>query len=394
MKKIILGLTTAFFFIISNSYSQGEYILEIDPTTGSFIQPNTPIDGVTFVYSYVSTYDEIHSLYIFPASTINGLISVNSNDSIFFNPPFASIYECQYDNSSGILYGLHNPSSDQFVFGSVNPSTAVHSQIGTGPISGINGIYQGMSTFDKNNHRYIIYVSGNMLFSIDALTGNVLSNPAAILNSEESLVHICHDDSTNNLYGLLQNSSQTFLVQINTTTGTVTKIGSGTTYGFGGGTSAIDKINRHYIYHYYVSGTYYIAVMDIQTGNLIYNNPILFASGGNINSIEYDNVKKKLYAQHWDASIPAGINPFSKLTSLVFHPNPFSTQTTLQTDNSFHNATLTVDNCFGQTVMQMKNISGQTVTLQRDNLPSGVYFVRLTQDGKVIAVDKLVVADN
>ena len=74
-------------------------------------------------------------------------------------------------------------------------------------------------------------------------------------------------------------------------------------------------------------------------------------------------------------------------------PNPFSSQTTLLTNTFFHNATLTVDNCFGQTVKQIKNISGQTVTLFRDNLSSGLYFIRPTEDNKILSVDKLVITD-
>ena len=88
-----------------------------------------------------------------------------------------------------------------------------------------------------------------------------------------------------------------------------------------------------------------------------------------------------------------GINEIIYKLSLNIFPNPFSTQTTLQTDNFLHNATLTVDNCFGQTVLQIKNISGQTVTLFRDNLPSSLYFVRLTEENKTIATDKLVITD-
>ena len=74
-------------------------------------------------------------------------------------------------------------------------------------------------------------------------------------------------------------------------------------------------------------------------------------------------------------------------------PNPFRTETTLQTDKNFKNATLTVYNLYGQEVKQIKNISGQTVTLTRDNLPSGLYFIRLTQDNKILATDKLVITD-
>jgi hypothetical protein len=52
-----------------------------------------------------------------------------------------------------------------------------------------------------------------------------------------------------------------------------------------------------------------------------------------------------------------------------------------------------VVNCFGQTVKQIENIRGQTVVLSRDNLASGLYFVRLTEDKTLISADKLVIAD-
>lgn len=74
-------------------------------------------------------------------------------------------------------------------------------------------------------------------------------------------------------------------------------------------------------------------------------------------------------------------------------PNPFASETTLQTDHPFKDATLTLENCLGQTVKQMTNISGQSVTISRDNLPGGLYFMRLTAANinytyKVIITDK------
>jgi hypothetical protein len=78
---------------------------------------------------------------------------------------------------------------------------------------------------------------------------------------------------------------------------------------------------------------------------------------------------------------------------LSIYPNPFSVQTVLQKENSFHNATLTLYNFFGQTVKEIKNISDQTVTLQRDNLPEGLYSVRLTENNKIIATKKIVIMD-
>jgi len=79
--------------------------------------------------------------------------------------------------------------------------------------------------------------------------------------------------------------------------------------------------------------------------------------------------------------------------SLEIYPNPFSGHTTLWTREHLLNATLTVNNCFGHTVMQLKNINGQTVVLNRDNLATGLYFVRLTQDNRIIATNKLIITD-
>ena len=82
-----------------------------------------------------------------------------------------------------------------------------------------------------------------------------------------------------------------------------------------------------------------------------------------------------------------------KENEMNIYPNPFSSQTTLQTNRNLINATMTVYNFFGQMVKQIKNISGQKVILHRDDLPSGLYFIRLAQDNKIIAADKLVITD-
>lgn len=79
--------------------------------------------------------------------------------------------------------------------------------------------------------------------------------------------------------------------------------------------------------------------------------------------------------------------------SLTISPNPFSTQTTLQTDNLLHNATLTVYNSYGQQVKQFVIRNSSSFVIRRDNLPSGLYFIRLTQDDKTFATDKLVITD-
>ena len=90
---------------------------------------------------------------------------------------------------------------------------------------------------------------------------------------------------------------------------------------------------------------------------------------------------------------PIGVNEIIYNLGLTISPNPFSLRTTLRTADLLKNATLALYNSFGQIVKQIENLSGQTITLQRDDLPSGLYFLRLTQDNKVITTEKLVISD-
>lgn len=80
-------------------------------------------------------------------------------------------------------------------------------------------------------------------------------------------------------------------------------------------------------------------------------------------------------------------------TSMTIYPNPFSSSTTLRTNIPLTNANLTVYNYVGQIVKEIKNISGQMIILSRDELPNGLYFVKLTEGYKIIAFDKIVLGD-
>jgi len=88
-----------------------------------------------------------------------------------------------------------------------------------------------------------------------------------------------------------------------------------------------------------------------------------------------------------------GIQEMQFIQSINIYPNPFSSSTTLERDIIFKDAILTVYNSLGQQVKLIKNISGKTIILHRDNLQSGLYFIRLTEDNKIIATDKLVITD-
>lgn len=91
--------------------------------------------------------------------------------------------------------------------------------------------------------------------------------------------------------------------------------------------------------------------------------------------------------------IALGINENTSKNNFSIYPNPLISSATIQTNASLKNASITIYNSFGQTVKEVKNISGLTVSISRDNLANGLYFIRLTDENKVIGVEKLIIAD-
>ena len=109
-------------------------------------------------------------------------------------------------------------------------------------------------------------------------------------------------------------------------------------------------------------------------------------------------IKDYAYESNPNACIQSGqtilsINKNSNKSILSIYPNPFISSTTIKTIGNHKNAILTIYNSYGQTLKQIKNISGQTVYLSRDNLASGLYFIKLTEEDNIIAVEKLLITD-
>ena len=86
-----------------------------------------------------------------------------------------------------------------------------------------------------------------------------------------------------------------------------------------------------------------------------------------------------------------GTNEAKDKFSYSISPNPFASSTNLT--SNLVDLTVTIYNLCGQPVKQVKTNSKQTV-INRDNLPSGLYFLRVTKDNKTVASDKLVIVDN
>jgi Tol biopolymer transport system component len=76
-------------------------------------------------------------------------------------------------------------------------------------------------------------------------------------------------------------------------------------------------------------------------------------------------------------------------TGLSIFPNPFSSQTTIKSDVILRNATLFMYNAEGKMVRRVPGISGRTIEIYREQLPNGLYLLRLTEGNETIATDKI-----
>ncbi len=99
-------------------------------------------------------------------------------------------------------------------------------------------------------------------------------------------------------------------------------------------------------------------------------------------SSERSNVIYALYS---------GLNAQSNGYELRIYPNPFQSQTTLETSIEMKDARVMLSNCYGQIVKEIQGINGHTFTLNRSDLPIGLYFIQLVQAEKIIATKKLMI---
>lgn len=95
-----------------------------------------------------------------------------------------------------------------------------------------------------------------------------------------------------------------------------------------------------------------------------------------------------------DCPTPPFLETASFTTPVVtLYPNPFSTQATIATQGYFSNAALEVYNTLGQKVLQLNNLNGNEVQLQKGNLAPGMYYATLTQNGKTLLNEKIIIAE-
>jgi len=118
----------------------------------------------------------------------------------------------------------------------------------------------------------------------------------------------------------------------------------------------------------------------------------IFGSVSMRDSLGNDRPALPVWLSYCD-QITSNVEIIAEENKLEVYPNPFNTTATLQFENIIYNAEINIYNAIGKKVKTISKISDNTFFIHRDNLPDGLYFLRLTQSNKVIATKKLLITE-
>jgi hypothetical protein len=383
------------FFIVlllsvTRIFAQGEFMIELDPQTGTFVKNGGQIPGINWVFANTRTYDEVNGRMIFQGGlpSPDHLYAVDAVTGTTANSPAfpviftsGSVSAPQFDNANGTLYCLNHLTTGYYL-ATVDQVTGMHTPIGVDAVQSLAGLSLGTTTYDEINHRYILFYT-NSLYTLNTVDGSTTYYVTMNLLPGDALACISYNNTNDTLYGLkYQSSSQLyFLVWIDPATGIITEMGSGAAIAAGNAGSTIDEANRRFIFSYSDSIGYHLVVMDQVTGDVLFNNQVILEPQDNIINIEYDNAKQKLFGIHWDALIdPSGVVD-THSESVQLYPNPASEELLVHFAKNYQDMHVSLYNVTGQQVRSSDFKQATECTFQLHDLSSGVYFLKFdTQD--------------
>ena len=306
-----------------------------------------------------------------------------------------------------MLYGLHWDNVEFKLYAaSIDPNTAVFTKLVGLP--GINGytVATNCVTFDDVNNRYIFLGCGFNgycnLYSIDVVTGNIISNPPfqSNLNQNDYIIELQFDNSSNTLYALHWDNSENmmYLVSINPGTGSFVKIHSlqgVTNIDTVPNYSTFDEINHRFIFRGGDdNGNRYLYSVNVNNGNIISNPvfPVMNNPNDNLIELQFDNSNGNLYGLHWESNTPlATVDNEMINNKFKIYPNPIIDNSKIVLDKQYNEINAFIYNNIGQMVKKIKTNNSSEVYISRENLVSGQYFIAIICDHLFVGSDKIII---
>ncbi len=91
------------------------------------------------------------------------------------------------------------------------------------------------------------------------------------------------------------------------------------------------------------------------------------------------------------ATCDVGITENDLAAAINIAPNPFSSTLHIQSKSSLQQVSMIMYNSYGIPVKQLNKVSGNNFTINSTGLVNGIYYLQITENGKVIKSEKVVV---
>lgn len=135
------------------------------------------------------------------------------------------------------------------------------------------------------------------------------------------------------------------------------------------------------------------ADIPFEARSYLWTVPVILTAKGKIKIVQ-DNEKEDYagISPNFTILTTTGIPDPHHLIQISIYPNPLVDFSRIAFENPLHlNHTLTIYNTQGKMVRTIHNITSERVKIERRNLTSGLYFIRLRDEHEIRAMGKLVV---
>ena len=88
-------------------------------------------------------------------------------------------------------------------------------------------------------------------------------------------------------------------------------------------------------------------------------------------------------ASHW-SELTTSVSNNILVFNYIVYPNPFTDYTIIELSDVVQIQKIELIDIHSRTVRTFKNIYGNSVTIHRDNIPGGIYFIRIHSDGTYV----------
>ncbi|MCW3121294.1 MAG: hypothetical protein JWQ38_786 [Flavipsychrobacter sp.] len=393
MKKIMLIILLLSVSSLSVR-AQNEFFVTVNPADGTFkkissfpdvnwIEPRLSVYSQKLHRYYFCGSSDVNTWVLYTIDVLNGNI-INTDTVRNSEFDFIKLSGAVYNDIDDRIYAMYKRDVVELI--SIDSKNLSYYSVAKIPELMYRDMY---ANIDTKNNRYIISGTDSMsvdrLYVLDIATGNLVGDrPISFYPAFMKL-----DSDLGLAYGIQSSKELQNIVSIDPTTGEIAMVRPMTemngAYG-GGNFFTYSQRNKKYIYAS-INKSDKPCIASVSMRDKLLESfpdfPHVNGAGDNIICWQYDDSLDQLFAIHWE--------PMPKGHRTRLYPNPFTQTTTAFLDTIYTAATTILYSTDGKEAQKNEDNNTNKVPVNRNNLSSGTYYMRIYGNGRLLGVEKAVV---